>query len=247
MRLVNPDALEEQTVSPEGEVCTIKDCCVAICSGGIVRNAPRLYTDRAKLTAAYDAVRGAVESIHGWTFAEAVHRTLWKLPVKYNARLTRAIGRAKFANDKGSAIPTEIELTAAYQIPEGYMHRLLVHEGCHVARAVIEPVRFNYENPHGLEWKQLMVGAGQTPEATCIDPELNKIALEKARERRGHPAPADVLDRSQVNVGDRISFMGPRKQGRVAGVVTQKTEKAAMIRDDNGGSWRVGYALLVKG
>jgi hypothetical protein len=235
---------DEPVVSETGDLCTIKDCCVVICESDTpAANPPRVYTDQAKLTAAYSAVRGAVEQVHDWTFAEAVHRTLVKLPVRYNARLTRAIGRAKFKNvpERGGVVATEIELTAAYEIPESYMHRLLVHEGCHVARSVIEPARFNYENPHGMNWSALMVAAGEEARATCIDPQIEA----QRRKRIGHPE-IGAMAREGVNVGDRVSFIAGKKRGRVVAQVIQKTEKGAIVRNDDGERWRVGYGLLTK-
>jgi hypothetical protein len=233
---------DKPVISETGEVCTIKDCCVVICEGDApAENPARTFTDRNKLSAAYEAVRSSTEKLYGWQHAEGVYRVLLGLPVRYNARLTRAVGRAKFKNVQGNAVATEIELTAAYQIPEDYIHRLLVHEGCHVARAVIEPVRFNYEDPHGPEWRALMVMAGEEPRATCIDPQIEA----QRRKRIGHPE-IGAMTREGVNVGDRISFIAGKKRGRLAGVVVQKTEKGAMIRDDSGGSWRVGYGLLTK-
>jgi predicted SprT family Zn-dependent metalloprotease len=238
----NPAQLDEQVVSEHGDLCTIKDCCVVICEGlGAVTNPARAFTQRDKLAAAYEAVRSSTEKLHGWQNAESVYRILLALPVRYNARLTRAIGRAKFKNVNGNATATEIELTAAYEIPEDYIHRLLVHEGCHVARSVIEPVRFNYENPHGPGWQMLMVEAGEEPQATCIDPEIEA----QRRKRIGHPE-IGAMTRESVNVGDRISFIAGKRRGRIAGVVVRKTDKGAMIKDDSGGSWRVGYGLLTK-
>jgi hypothetical protein len=233
--------LEEQVFSSLGDIRTVLDSCVVFDDEpGATKNPSRWFTDKAKLHAAYEAVRSSTEKLHGWDYAEEVYRILLNLPVRYNARLTRAVGRAKFRHIDGNAVATEIELTAAYEIPEGYIHRLLVHEGCHVARAVIEPVGFNYENPHGPAWRALMVMAGEEPHATCADPQIDA----QVRKRIGHPEVA--LDRSQVSVGDRVSFIGGKKRGRVVGAVVQKTEKGAMIRSDDGGSWRVGYSLLIK-
>jgi predicted SprT family Zn-dependent metalloprotease len=239
----NPAQLDEQVVSDHGELCTIKDCCVVICEGGAPQGNPgreRWFTDRDVITRAFDAVGMAVENAYGLEAATRVTGTLYDLPIVYNARLTRAIGRAMFSAFLGIPMPTRIELTAAYDIPPGYMHRILVHEGCHVARAVIAKKEFNREDPHGPDWRALMVMAGEEPRATCIDPEL----AAQQRARAGHPEVA--LDRSEVNVGDRISFIAGKRRGRIAGVVVQKTEKGAMIKDDSGGSWRVGYGLLTK-
>jgi hypothetical protein len=234
-------SVDEPVVSETGDLCTVKDCCVVICEGiGLVANAPRVYADQAKLTAAYNAVRGATEQLHGWTWAEAVHRTLVKLPVRYNARLTRAIGRAKFKNERGSAIAIEIELTAAYEIPESYMHRLLVHESCHVARSVLEPGGFNYEAPHGPAWQQLMIGAGEIPNATCVDPEI----AAQFRKAKGHPEVP--VDRTEIRIGSRVSFLAGKRKGRIVGTVTERAERTVTVRDDNNGRWRVGYTLLTK-
>jgi hypothetical protein len=86
-----------------------------------------------------------------------------------------------------------------------------------------------------------MVTAGEEPRATCIDPELEA----QRRKRIGHPE-IGAMTREGVNVGDRVSFLAGKKRGRIAGAVVQKTEKGAMIKDDSGGSWRVGYSLLTK-
>lgn len=240
----NPAQLDEQVVSEHGDLCTIKDCCVVICEAeGAPQHNPgreRWFTDRDVITRAFDAVGMAVENAYGLEAATRVTGTLYDLPIIYNARLTRAIGRAMFSAFLGMPMPTRIELTAAYDIPPGYMHRLLVHEGCHVARAIIAKTEFNREDPHGPNWRALMVMAGEEPRATCIDPELTA----QQRARAGHPEVA--LDRSQVNVGDRVSFIAGKRRGRIAGAVVQKTEKGAMIKDDSGGSWRVGYGLLTK-
>jgi hypothetical protein len=239
--------LEEQVFSALGDLCTIADRCVVFDDGpGASENPPRTFTDSAKLHAAYEAVRSSTDKLHGRDHAEEVYRVLLSLPVRYNARLTRAIGRAKFVYEMNGWTGTkepqayEIELTAAYEIPESYLPRLLVHEACHVARAVINPVGFRREDPHGPAWQALMVAAGEEPRAKCIDPEI----AAQARKRAGHPEGA--LDQSQVNVGDRVSFIGGKKRGRITGAVVQKTAKGAMIKDDSGGSWRVGYGLLIK-
>lgn len=239
----NPAQPEEQVVSEHGDLCTIKDCCVVICEAeGTPQGNPGRgrFTDRDVITRAFDAVGMAVENAHGLEAATRVTGTLYDLPIVYNARLTRAIGRAMFSAFLGMPMPTRIELTAAYEIPPGYMHRILVHEGCHVARAVIAKTEFNREDPHGPNWRALMVMAGEEPRATCIDPDL----AAQHRARAGHPEVA--LDRSEVNVGDRVSFIAGKKRGRIAGVVAQKTEKTAHVKDDSGGRWRVGYGLLTK-
>jgi hypothetical protein len=133
-----------------------------------------------------------------------------------------------------------IELTGSIVIPDDYMHRLLVHEGCHVARAVIAIGAFAYEAPHGLEWQQLMVGAGEKPNAKCDDPRI------LAQGKRGQQIPAVQLARHEVAIGDRVSFDGG-KRGRIVGIVRAKAERTVTVRDDvNQGMWRVGYPLLVK-
>jgi len=240
----NPAQLEEQVISEHGDLCTIKDCCVVICEN---ESAPQgnpgrgRYTDRDAITRAFDAVGRAVENAYGLEAATRVTGTLYDLPIIYNARLTRAIGRAMFSSFLGMPMPTRIELTAAYEIPAGYMHRLLVHEGCHVARAIIAKAEFNREDPHGPGWRALMVMAGEEPRATCIDPELEA----QRRKRIGHPE-VGAMTREGVNVGDRVSFIAGKRRGRIAGTVVQKTEKGAMIKDDSGGTWRAGYGLLTK-
>jgi hypothetical protein len=49
-----------------------------------------------------------------------------------------------------------------------------------------------------------------------------------------------------VNIGDRVSFIAGKRRGRIVGVVHQKAELTATIRDDSNGAWRVGYGLLTK-
>jgi hypothetical protein len=237
-----PESLDEPVVSETGELCTIKDCCVVICDGDapIVNPSYKPFMDRHKLNVAYEAVRSSTEKLYGWDHAEIVYRALLGLPVHYNPRLTRAIGRAKFRYEQGVPIATEIEITSAYEVPEDYMLPLLVHEGCHVARCVLAPDTFRNENPHGPSWSSLMVMAGQEPRAQCIDPAIDA----QVRKRKGHPEVA--LGRADFAVGDRVSFNAGRKRGKIFGKVTSREERTATIVDDNRGSWRVGYGLLTK-
>lgn len=238
---------DEQVVTPEGDLCTIKDCCVVICGEApAVANPGRgAFTDRDAITRAFDAVGKSVEKAYGLNNALRVTETLYALPIVYNARLTRAIGRAKFQTIMGIAKPTVIELTGTVDIPADYMHRLLVHEGCHVAHCVLAGGGFAYEQPHGSRWQELMVGAGEKPEAHCIDPRILSQSAELRAKRLGHERPAEQLGVADVRLGDYVSFQ-TRKHGKVVGRVESKTERAVVIRDAKGDRWRASYGLLTK-
>lgn len=241
---------DEQVVTPAGEVCTIKDCCIMICDTVVMPNPGRgAYTDRAVIDRAFNAVCGGIEKGYGQDRAQQVADVLFALPITYNARLSRAIGRAKFVNEKGIPRPTIIELTGSIDIPADYMHGLLVHEGCHVAHCVLAGGAFAYEEAHGSRWKELMRGAGEKGEARCSDPRLvnvehAKAVADRSRMRRGGPAVAMSPD--DVTVGDTVSFSvkGERVLARVVekvklGVVVQSVESKHV-------KWRVGYGLLTK-
>jgi hypothetical protein len=231
---------DEEVVTESGDLCTIKDCCVVLCGESPTPNPGRgVFTNRAVLERAYDAVGTAVAKLNGPNAVARVRGVLDALPVAYNARLTRAIGRAKFAYEKGVPYATMIELTGTIEIPDDYMHRLLVHEGCHVARCVIAEGAFAYEPPHGRMWQWLMIGAGERPEATCIDPRI----IAQGAQRRG--LPEVQVARHEVQLGDRVSFAAG-KRGRIVGVVLAKADRTVTVRDDAGSKWRASYALLTK-
>ena len=238
---------DEQVVTPEGDLCTIKDCCIVLCGDTQVAPNPGRgrFSDRDAITRAFDAVGRAVEKSFSVDHALRVTETLYELPVTYNARLTRAIGRAKFRYVMGIAQATSIELTGAVDIPGDYMHRLLVHEGCHVARCVLAGGGFAYEQPHGPFWQELMIGAGEKPEAHCIDPRILAQSSELRAKRLGIEKPPTQLGPGDIRIGDRVSF-ATRKHGRIVGVVRSKTDRAVIIRDNKGDGWRASYGVLTK-
>lgn len=235
---------DEEVVTPEGEVCTVKDCCVLLCDAVVTPNPGRgTFTDRAVIDPAFDAVCRSVEKAYGFTQAEQVSMVLYALPIVYNAKLKRAIGRAKFVYDRGLPVAQVIELTGSTDIPSDYMHRLLIHEGCHVAHAVITQGRFSYEPAHGTRWQQLMIGAGVTAEARCSDPRLN----EDERLRKGGPAVALTI--ADIKLGDTVSFIARTRKGmppeKIVARVVQKTDKGAIVQNERG-KWRVSYGILSK-
>lgn len=248
--------VDEQVVTPHGEVCTIKDCCILLCDTVVVPNpGAGAYTDREVIDPAFNAICKGVEKEYGLPAAELVATALFKLPIVYNARLSRAIGRAKFKYEQGVAYPTVIELTGSMDIPADYMHGLLVHEGCHVAHSVLAGPRFAYEPGHGPRWKALMVAAGERPEAKCSDPRLQNIEKEQAlyekrRMRRGGPAVR--LHAADFEPGDKVSFV--HKGNKIlARVIAKQPEQALveLVGDDGTYSSRhvratVGYGLLSK-
>lgn len=238
---------DEQVVTPEGDLCTIKDCCVVLCGEAPAQQNPGrgAYTDRDVITRAFDAVGASVEKAYGLNNALRVTETLYALPIVYNARLTRAIGRAKFATVMGVAHATVIELTGTVEIPADYMHRLLVHEGCHVAHCVLAGGGFAYEQPHGSRWQELMIGAGEKPEAQCIDPRILAQSAELRARRLGIERPASQLGPADVRLGDSVSFQ-TKKHGKIVGRVEQKSDRAVVLRDANGDRWRATYGLLTK-
>lgn len=236
---------DEQVVSEDGGLCTIKDCCIVLCDGSPMPNPGRgTYTDHEKLEAAYDAIKWAVIEQYDQEKASAVYSTLKKLPVVYNARLSRAIGRAKFDNPRGLPVPKVIELTGTIDIPQDYLPQLLIHEGCHVACAVISPATFAYESPHGWRWADLMTGAGQKPAAMCADPRILDQRAEPRRLKRGGPTVA--LREQDVSVGDRVSFEFKRE--RLIARVVAKTPTTATVElvESRHAKFRVGYGLLTK-
>lgn len=238
---------DEDVVTPDGELCTIKDCCVVICGGTPTQQNPGRgrFTDDAAITRAFDAVGDAVEKAFDLQNALRVTETLYALPIVYNARLTRAVGRAKFVYLFGIPQATAIELTGKIDIPEYYIHRLLVHEGCHVARCVLGGERFAREAPHGPLWKELMVLAGEEPRAQCVDPRILTQSAELRAKRLGIETPAVRLGVTDIHIGDRVSF-STKKHGKVIGTVQSKTGKAVVVRDDRGDRWRASYGLLTK-
>jgi SprT-like family len=238
---------DEQVVTPEGGLCTIRDCCVVICDDQPPQGNPGrgAFTDRDVITRAFDAVGKSVEKAYGLNNALRVTETLYALPIVYNARLTRAIGRAKFHTVMGIAQATVIELTGTVEIPADYMQRLLVHEGCHVAHCVLAGGGFAYDPPHGQLWQMLMVGAGEKPEAHCIDPRILMQSAELRAKRLGIERPATQLGPGDLRLGDTVSFQ-TKKHGRIVGRVESKTDRAVVLRDANGDRWRASYGLLTK-
>lgn len=236
---------DEQVVTPEGDLCTIKDCCIVLCEGPIPNPGRGAFTDRDTITRAFDAVGKSVEKAYGLNNALRVTETLYALPIVYNARLTRAIGRAKFNTVQGIARATVIELTGTVDIPHDYMQRLLVHEGCHVAHCVLAGGAFAYEQPHGSRWQELMIGAGEKPEAHCIDPRILAQSAELRAQRLGIERPTSQLGPTDVKLGESVSFQ-TKKHGKVVGAVISKTDRAVIIRDANGDRWRASYGLLTK-
>lgn len=241
-------AEDEQVVTPDGGLCTIKDCCVVICDTRAIEVEPNpgrgVFTSHDVLDRAYEAIKWAVIEQYDQEKASAVYSTLKKLPVVYNARLSRAIGRAKFDNPQGLPVPKVIELTGQVDIPPDYLHELLVHEGCHVACAVISPGTFAYESPHGWRWGDLMTGAGQKPAAFCADPRILQQRAEPHRLKRGGPQVA--LTAADIAVGDTVSF--EFKKQRLKARVIGKAEKAATVElvESKHAKFRVGYGLLTK-
>jgi len=250
----NPANMDEQVVTPEGEVCVLKDCCVLICENVVTPNPGRgAFTDRSVIDPAFDAVCKGVEKYYGLAAAEKVASALYSLPIVYNARLSRAVGRAKFVADGPGAKPTVIELTGSVDIPADYMHGLLVHEGCHVAHCIIAGPRFAYEQSHGRQWQGLMVAAGAKPEAKCYDPRLLNMEkeaarFEKTRLRKGGPAVR--LHEKDFAVGDIVSFI--HKDGKyVSRIIAKEPEQAyvVVLNENNTPSHvkaKIGYGLLTK-
>lgn len=256
---------DEQVVTPDGGLCTIKDCCVVICEDEPTPNPGRgAFADRSVIDPAFDAVCKSVEKSYGFVNAEKVATVLYALPIVFNPRLSRAIGRAKFKSMAGVPYATVIELTGSVDIPSDYMHNLLIHEGCHVAHCVLAQGGFAFEQPHGSRWQELMIGAGAKPEAKCSDPRLlntekMKERYDRSRLRRGGPAVA--LKPEDVQVGDYVSFEVPGKtfgmpdpRVRVSARVIAKEPHQAFVEHvtEDGQftrrhmRWRVGYGLLTK-
>ncbi len=235
---LNPGMLDEEVVTPEGGLCTIKDCCIVLCEESATPNPGRgAFTDRSVIDPAFDRVCKSVEKAYGLTNAERVAEVLYALPIVYNGRLSRAIGRAKFITNMGIAKATVIELTGSVDIPGDYMPGLLVHEGCHVAHCVLAGGAFAYEEAHGSRWRELMIGAGMPGEARCSDPRL----LGNERVRKGGPEVA--LTSTELQLGEVVSFMAKRQ--KIVAKIIQKTERGAIVQNEQG-RWRVSYGLIRK-
>ena len=205
-------------------------------------------------------VANAAEDLYGVYTGEKVRIMLLKLPITYNTRLTRAIGRCmiKYDPKRESMVPVKLELSGKLVIPDDYMHGLLVHEMCHAVRAVVSD-DYLTEAGHGAPWKQLMVASGELPNATCADPRMFKQTMQIREERmarkEGRAArrvsdPPPMLSRSDFRLGETVAFYGrlrgTKGEERQVGVITKKNPKTAGVMVVGVGRWNVPYAGLEK-
>ena len=240
-------------------VCQAKDCDVVICDADspiLTENPPRRFeNDRARRAAIVVVANGA-EDLYGVSAGDAVRLVLLKIPVLYNNRLSSAIGRCVVIYDPptDSTHPKKIEITGKYQVPDEFIHGLLVHEFCHATRSIVSS-DYMTEKAHGRLWQDLMVASGELPNTTCIDPAMltaiRQQDVQAEALRTGRPARhvAPVLSRADFRIGDKVAFYA-----RVGGVDTRhegrihkKNEKTAGVYvPGERGRWRIGYSGLEK-
>lgn len=248
-------------MKPPVGVCAAKDCDVIVCDADsplLTDNPPRKFEpDRARLDAIVSVSNGA-EDLYGTFEGEKVRRILLKVPVTYNNRLTAVIGRciAVYDRDTERAHPKKIEIAGKLEIPDKYVHGLLVHEFCHAARAVVANDYMD-EPGHGLEWKDLMIASGELPHATCLDPSMLKSIRQYEEDRAAlksgrtavKVAERPQLPRSAFRLGEKIAFYVTKRgvEERLEGVIVKKNPKTAGIYvSGERGRWRVSYHALEK-
>ena len=243
--------------------CAAKDCDIVICDANdpaLTENPTGKFKNERARKDAIVRVANASEDLYGTFAGERVRIMLLKLPINYNTRLTRAIGRCmiKYDPQREMMMPVKIELSGKLEIPDDYLHGLLVHEMCHAVRAVVSD-DYLTEPGHGAPWKQLMVASGELPNATCGDPRMFKqtmqIREERTARREGRAArrisdPPPMLSRSDFRLGETVAFQGrvrgTRGEQRQIGVIIKKNEKTAGVMVVGVGKWRVPYAGLEK-
>lgn len=189
---------------PGPGTCT-GECDVVICDDNlpIAREMDRVarrnpargaFDNEEALEASLDKVCAAAQK-QSPENGDEVCRELRAIQVTYNPRMLKVIGRCMMVFDRGDSrvYVKGIEITGAYDIHEPELSSTLVHELCHAGRALIDPTGYIREQAHGPKWRHLMLLAGETPSAYCVDPVvLGKIRAIRA-ERAG-VAPEDYTD-----------------------------------------------------
>ena len=97
------------------------------------------------------------------------------LKIRWSNAYTRVMGRAKTNRTK-----TQFEVSFSDQLwdraTEEQKRNTVIHEVCHIVCFIRHP----FAKGHGVEWKQLMLAAGETPSRTI---KINRKGVERTNQR----------------------------------------------------------------
>jgi hypothetical protein len=256
------------------EHCQEADCDILICQPGeyeeyledeeMEENPRRRAVPVRVVSKARKSVAEAVDDLYEYPLAR-VTRELKALPVTYNGRLSRAVGRcvlqvkggrlAAFVGD-AEVEPVAIEISSRYDLTPELLYHTIVHEFCHAAHALVDPVYDPWANSHGPTWRELMEAAGEEPSASCMHPEVMKQYSASIKKRRSaaqtrraqRAARTEGIDREDLEIGDTVYFLGDGDRA-AKGVVTKLNPKRAKVKQTSpgrhkGGTWGIPYQSL---
>ena len=98
------------------------------------------------------AIGCTIKSLYNELNSELFEGLLPDIPVYYNNRLRRALGKAFYRVDTGGVlVPTKIEMRSKHQWTARFKRKVLTHEMCHVWA-----YQFHNEDGHGkMFWKKM--------------------------------------------------------------------------------------------
>ncbi len=239
--------------------CYAKAYDIVICEADDPRladNPPRYFGDDAALKAAITKVSAASKYLYGDRATKGLRAALREIPVQYNGRLSKAIGRCMVVYYRKPPPPWTnpelIEISSKYDIPDDYIPGLLIHEYCHAVRALLS-ADYQMEEGHGLEWQDLMIASGESADPKCADPRmLQQYATTRAlrgtgSRRRAIDVGVEGLSREDVSRFDVVKFVSTstRHKKNQKGIVARLGSKRATIQT-RGGVWRVPYSQIVE-
>jgi len=264
------------------EHCQEADCDILICEPGEYeqylaeedleenprrRAPPALMVNKARLAVAEGTV-----SLYEYPLAK-MKRKLKAIPVTYNGRLSRSVGRCIFERNDAETgkpftsrieamygtselVPIAIEITSRYQLTQGTLNNTLVHEFCHAAHMIVDPTAGD-DASHGQAWRELMEASGGIPSSTCMAPEVTKQREAATQRRRGaaqkryeqRSARTEGIDKEDLALGDTVYFVN-RRGAAVKGDVAKlnptraRVEVAPTRERPRGTFWDVRYESL---